>query len=155
MCCKTTHENLCKKWGHWFTHIKCVETTHLFFQCIHRDICRDRPGYSEICSPALERPIRRKVAEGIRIGVMARDSIKIDLTFDLKIELMTENSALLLYTFTILYPFDVPQFVLLFLSHKQALYRNIAILYNTHYYTVWQFLPYCMVITSPRTGSLS
>ena len=92
---------------------------------------------------------------------MARDSIKIDLKFDLKfelkidlkIELMTENSALLLYIFTILYPCHVIQFVLLLLSYKQVLYHSFGILYNTHYYTVWQFLQYCMVITSPRTGS--
>ena len=38
--------------------------------------------------------------------------------------------------FTILYRFHVIQFVLSLLPHKQALYGSIAILYNTHYYSV-------------------
>ena len=114
----------------------------------HREICRDRPGYWEICTLlALGRPIRRNVAEDIP---RTRDLIKIDLKFDLRIdlmidnELMTENSALLLYTFIILYPFHVLQFVLLLLSYEQTFDRSIAILYNSittlcgnFYHTVW------------------
>ena len=43
---------------------------------------------------------------------MAQDLIKIDLKFKLKIKLMTENSAVLLYTVTILYPFHVRKGIL-------------------------------------------
>ena len=57
----------------------------------HREMCRDRPGHRELCTLALGRSIRRIVAEGIPIGVVARDenSIKIDFEFDLKVKLNT------------------------------------------------------------------
>ena len=65
---------------------------------------RDRLGYRELCIPALGILIERNVVEGILIDVIALDEnlIKINFKFDfkfdlettLKIDLLTENSAL-------------------------------------------------------------
>ena len=103
-------------------------------------------------TPALGRFMQRNTAEDFSIRGMAQDSIKIDLRFDLnfelkidlKIKLMIENWALLSYPSKISHPFNVLQFVLLLLSHKQALYRSIAItiiriirLCGNFYHTVW------------------